>query len=193
MTDMGRMLSALAVMVTCGVMSVGVNAQTGLAGQRFYNSDIMANVLPELKKQMEAARNRMVSDAEKKKGRKLTDAELKEISQNVKKSIPADRMINAMMTMSMEFDFISESKVHMTMEPQLKEDLLRQAKVGWARRQALKLMLKAIPRSARESYIRKGSMVIVSPGDEPDTLYLNQDGTGLSGKFESTRFTLIRK
>ena len=190
---MKRILSVLVIMAIYGVMSVGTYAQTGLAGQRFYNSDIMANVMPELKKQMAATRDRMVQEAEKKKGSKLTEAELKEIRQNISKNIPPDRMIHAMMTMSMEFNFISDSKVQMTMDPQLKEDLFKQAKVGWGRRQALKLMLKAMPRSARESYIRKGNMVIVSPTDEPDTLYLNQDGTKLSGKFESTRFTLIRK
>lgn len=164
-----------------------------LAGHTYSNSDIMKGelerVIKEGKRQMAVKKE----EAEKKRGRKLTDDELKEIGEDIQKNYMAGKVMSICTRVAISVHFISDRELEMKTDISLNEGLLKEAKVGWFKRKTLRLALSALPSTMKGSYIRRDNLVIISPDDVPDTLRVTDGALRLTGTFDGTPFVLDRK
>ncbi len=171
-----------------------LQAQTSLVGCVYYNANILGDKMNEAISQvMPEAKAEAIAKQEKKKGRKLTDAEKAEVEKKLEESRQKADVVMKGMKTAITVEFKSETQAVMKMDMSINEDALKQAGVGWAKRKALKAAMALAPSTEKATYVVKGNLVIMDPKDEPDTLRLSEDGKYLYGKFDKeTNFKLTR-
>lgn len=172
-------------------------AQTNLVGRVYSNDNIMKKELDEatkdMDKKMSEAKTKAVTEAEKKKGRKLTAAEMTKIDNEIKETRAVVEAMKKGMKTAINFEFKTENQVVMHVKMSISDDALKAAGVGWLKRKALKAALTVAPSSQKLSYIIKDDLVICIDGKDKDTLRLSKDQQLLYGKMdEKTPFTLKR-
>lgn len=177
-----------------------VLAQYDLTGRIYSNSDIFQSILNEasqdIVEQQAKKRNEAYAAAEKKAGWKLTAAEKAAIDKEKKfvseEDLAKAKMMTKALAMGIKVEFVSASNMVMYMNVQVDDAALKAAGVPWLKRKAIKASVSLMPKSQEGKYIRKGSLVIVDPDDEPDTLHVSSDGKQLYGLYEKTKFVLTR-
>jgi len=181
------------LIVIVSLFALGMQAQS-LVGRTYYNANIMGDKMNEaISKAMPEAKTDAIAKEEKKKGRKLTEAEKAEIDKKMEEGLKkADILMKGMKT-AITVEFKSETQAVMKTDMQISEDALKQAGVSWVKRKALKAAIAVMPSTEKAEYVVQGNLVIMDPKDEPDTLRLSDDGKYLYGKFDKkTDFKLTR-
>lgn len=165
-----------------------------LVGRVYHNANIMADKLNEvINKAMPEAKAKGIAEEEKKKGRKLTDAEMAEIDKKMQEGLQKASAVMKGMKTAITLEFMSETQAVMKTDMQINEDALKQAGVNWIKRKALKAAMALAPSTEKAEYVIKGDLIIMDPNDEPDTLRISEDGKYLYGKFDKkTNFKLTR-
>lgn len=172
-------------------------AQTNLVGRVYSNDNVLKNELDEatkdVDKKMAEARTEAIAKAEKKKGRKLTSAEIDKIDKELKEAQATVEAIKKGVKTSVGIEFKTENQAVMYMKMSVSDDALKAAGVGWLKRKAMKAALAIAPSSQKVTYVIKGDLIICDEGKEKDTLRMSKDRQLLYGKMdEKTSFTLKR-
>lgn len=172
-----------------------LNAQNSLAGQTFANPNIGFNAseFAGVNAMIASKRDSIISVREKKLGRKMTAKELAKMDEEIEK---AKKMINSMqkaIKVGLTINFKSSTEAEMKLDAVVDDKLLKEEGVGWLQRNALKASFKMMPKSMKDKYVRKGSLIIFSPTENPDTLRLSSDGNRLTGKLMKKSYTLTRQ
>ena len=189
-----RHIISICIFTMLAVLAPAVAAEPPvLAGHTYSNPDIMKGELDRVTKEAKRRMTVRKEEAEKKSGRKLTDDELKEIAEDIQKNYLAGKVMSICTRVAISVHFISDRELEMKTDISLNEELLKEAKVGWFKRKTLRLALSALPSTMKDSYVRRDSLVIISPGDEPDTLRVTDGGLRMTGTFDGTPFVLDRK
>ena len=173
-----------------------IRAQS-LAGRTYYNSNIMAdelnNMVKDVEKKMTEAKAKAYSVFEKEKGRKPTDADKAEIDKQLQEAQAMLEAIKKGMTTKITVEFKTEKDAVMKADMQISDEALKAAGVSWLKRKAMKAALAIAPSSTKATYEVNGNLVIMDEGGEKDTLRMSSDGKYLYGKFDKkTNFKLTR-
>ena len=192
-----RLVIAIATLVmVCG----SVCAQTSLKGRVYHHPNIMTTMFEhdiDVDKEVAEAKKKSIAEAEKKKGRKLTQAELNELNKDlakkkgeIKKKV--EEVKNAIV-MAMTIEFTSATDAVIKMNGKVNEDALKRLGIGWMKRKALKTYISMTPERQDVKYEVNGNQVILIDKKERDTMTLGNDGNTLSGVYnKDTKFTLKR-
>ena len=188
-------LGLLAALFFFNAMTAG--AQTNLAGRTYHNANIMADVMKDATKDLDKiiaeAKAKKIAETEKKKGRKLTKAELDEIDKTAKQVAEQAEAMKKGLKTAVTVEFKDAQKIVLKADMKISDDALKAAGYGWLKRKALKAALAVAPSSEKGTYVVKGKQVIMTDGDgEKDTLRLSDDGKYLYGKLDKTDFKLTR-
>ena len=170
------------------------NAQTKLAGHTYRNANVMTSMMDKMMRDTEAMVrenvNTVIAAAEKKKGRKLTAEERKELME--KAVAESKAMIANLMKTALTIDFKDEKKLTINMDVTVNEEAMKQLGINWLKRKELKTLVSVVP-SFNGEYIVKDHLVIVYEDKQPsDTLRVSPDGKKLYGKMDGINYTLTR-
>ena len=186
------------MMVAVAVMTaLSADAQTSLVGREYHNPNIMADMYKDVERQIADMKVKALEKAEKKKGRKLTEAELKEFNESIGKEESKLRTMKNGTSMSMTVTFKNDKTAVVKAKMKMTDEAMKAADIGWLKRKALKAAMAVMP-AVDMPYIIKGNMVILQDEEENDTLYISADGKSLTGiyrgkkKKEDIHYTLAR-
>jgi hypothetical protein len=176
----------VALLVTA---SMTVSAQTGLAGRTYHNPNIIADMMndatKDLDKKVAEARTKAIAEAEKKKGRKLTDEEIAKLDAEIKKKMAELEAMKKGMKMAITIEFKDDKNLVMKQDTKISDEALKTAGYGWVKRKAMKAALAVMPKSHKGTYVVKGNMIIMTDKDnEKDTMNISQDGKYITGKLD---------
>lgn len=170
-------------------------AQTSLAGRVYHNSNIMAQEVAEMTKDVDVKISQMKKEVlekfEKEKGRKPNAQEMAEIEKKLKEARKmADTMKEAIKT-SVTITFEDEKRLVVDANTKVNDAALKMAGISWAKRKMIKLATAVMP-AQKADYKVQGNTIIVIDEDERDTLYLSNDGKQLTGNMDGKPFVLTR-
>lgn len=188
--------SVVIIMALCAMMAMAchVNAQGKLTEQTFSNPNIFASALGKMDSEITNQRAKAISNAEKKKGRKLTSEEMAKVDKAIAEARKKAAALKDGISMGITVTFLSDTELKMHNDIRVNDEALKATGMGWLKRKALKASLSVMPKKMKEKYLRKGQLIIISPDDDPDTLRLSTDGRQLTGRFDKTTvFTLDRQ
>ncbi len=188
--------SVVIIMALCAMMAMAchVNAQGKLTEQTFSNPNIFASALGKMDSEITNQRAKAISNAEKKKGRKLTSEEMAKVDKAIAEARKKAAALKDGISMGITVTFLSDTELKMHNDIRVNDEALKATGMGWLKRKALKASLSVMPKTMKEKYLRKGQLIIISPDDDPDTLRLSTDGRQLTGRFDKTTvFTLDRQ
>ena len=175
------------------------NAQTNMAGRTYHNPNIIADMMndatKDLDKKVAEARTKGIAEAEKKKGRKLTDEEIAKLDAEIKKKMAELEAMKKGMKLAITIEFKDDKNLVMKQDTKISDEALKAAGYGWLKRKAMKAALAVAPSSQKGTYIVKNNMVIMADKDnEKDTLNISQDGKYITGKLDKKDrpFKLLR-
>ena len=177
-------------LVTLLVMaSMAVSGQTNLAGRTYHNPNIIADMMndatKDLDKKVAEARTKAIADAEKKKGRKLTNEEIAKLDAEIKKKMAELEAMKKGMKMAITIEFKDDKNLVMKQDTKVSDEALKAAGYGWVKRKAMKAALAVVPKSHKGTYVVKGNMIIMTDKDnDKDTLNISQDGKYITGKMD---------
>ena len=130
-------------------MAIGAEAQTNMVGRVYHNANILAGEfdekLKELDKDVAKKKAETIAKAEKKKGRKLTAAELAELDKELEKAMKQARSVMNGMKTAVTLEFKTATQVVMKMDMKIDDEALKVAGVSWVKRKALKASLAIAP------------------------------------------------
>lgn len=187
---------SIIIMALCAIMAMAchINAQGNLTGQSFSNPNIFASALGKMDSAITNQRAKAISNAEKKKGRKLTSEEMAKVDKTIAEARKKAAALKDGISMGITVTFLSDTELKMHNDIRVNDEALKATGMGWLKRKALKASLSVMPKTMKENYIRKGQLIIISPDDDPDTLRLSTDGSQMTGRFDKTTvFTLHRR
>ena len=192
-----QFLTLLAMLLLGGLLTA--NAQTNMAGRTYHNPNIIADMMndatKDLDKKVAEARTKGIAEAEKKKGRKLTDEEIAKLDAEIKKKLADMEIMKKGMKMAITVEFKDDKNVVLKQDTKVSDAALKAAGYGWLKRKAMKAALAVAPSSQKGTYIVKNNMVIMADKDnEKDTLNISQDGKYITGKLDKKDrpFKLLR-
>ena len=197
--DMKRhFLTLLAMLLLSGLLTA--NAQTNMAGRTYHNPNIIADMMndatKDLDKKVAEARTKGIAEAEKKKGRKLTDEEIAKLDAEIKKKMAELEAMKKGMKLAITIEFKDDKNLVMKQDTKISDEALKAAGYGWLKRKAMKAALAVMPKSHKGTYVVKGNMIIMTDKEDndKDTLNLSQDGKYITGKLDKKDrpFKLIR-
>ena len=185
---------ALATLVMLAV--AGTKAQTDFTGRIYYNANILKEELAakmgQLDSVMTAKRAELIASTEKEKGRKLTADEMKKVDEKLDEAKKLTQAMTKGMTTSITLEFKSADKCVMKMDVKVKEDVLKAAGMGWAKRKLVRAAMAIAPSSHKATYVVSGNLLILDDGEDKDTLTILANGQKLSGKADDKNFILTR-
>ena len=192
-----QFLTLLAMLLLSGLLTA--NAQTNMAGRTYHNPNIIADMMndatKDLDKKVAEARTKGIAEAEKKKGRKLTDEEIAKLDAEIKKKMAELEAMKKGMKLAITIEFKDDKNLVMKQDTKISDEALKAAGYGWLKRKAMKAALAVAPSSQKGTYIVKNNMVIMADQDnEKDTLNISQDGKYITGKLDKKDrpFKLLR-
>ena len=175
------------------LLVVGAKAQTNLVGRVYANPNIMAGMIEEKLKEVDLDKeiDKAIADAEKEKGRKLTDKEMAEVREKAEEAKKMAEAIAKGMTTAISVEFKNETDAIYRLKMKIDDNAMKAAGMSWLKRQALKASLALAPESEKGTYSVQGDLVIMTLDGDQDTLRLSPDRTQIFGKMdEETPFTL---
>lgn len=186
------------MMVAVALMTaLSAEAQTSLVGREYHNPNIMSDIYKDIDRQVADMKAKALVKLEEKKGRKLTEAEMKEFNEKIGKEESKLRAMKNGTSMAMTVTFKNDKTAVVKAKMKMTDEAMKAADIGWLKRKALKAAMAVMP-AADMPYIIKGNMVILQDEEENDTLYISADRNSLSGiyrgkkKSENIHYTLAR-
>ena len=186
------------VMAIVAMMTVlSAEAQTSLVGREYHNPNIMSDIYKDIDRQVADMKAKALVKLEEKKGRKLTEAEMKEFKELIGKEESKLRAMKNGTSMAMTVTFKNDKTAVVKAKMKMTDEAMKAADIGWLKRKALKAAMAVMP-AIDMPYIIKGNMVILQDEEENDTLYISADRNSLSGiyrgkkKSENIHYTLAR-
>ena len=187
----------LVMAIVAMMTALSAEAQTSLVGREYHNPNIMSDIYKDIDRQVADMKAKALMKMEKKKGRKLTEAEMKEFNEKIGKEESKLRAMKNGTSMSMTVTFKNDKTAVVKAKMKMTDEAMKAADIGWLKRKALKAAMAVMP-AADMPYIIKGNMVILQDEEENDTLYISADRNSLSGiyrgkkKSENIHYTLAR-
>ena len=179
-------------MVAVAMMAaIGANAQTSLVGRVYHNPNVMSTMYKDIDKLFVEKKADALKKKEKETGRKLTEAEIKQFDEEMKKVETKFKAIKSGTSMAMTVTFMNDKTATVKAKMRMTDEAMKAADIGWLKRKAMKAAMAIMP-ATDMSYIVKGNMVILKDEEEYDTLHLNSDGKTLTGKTEGIKYSLTR-
>lgn len=175
------------------LLVIGAKAQTNLVGRVYANPNIMAGMIEEKLKEVDLDKeiDKAIADAEKERGRKLTDKEMVEVREKAEEAKKMAEAIAKGMTTAISVEFKNETDAIYHLKMKIDDNAMKAAGMSWLKRQALKASLALAPESEKGTYSVQGDLVIMTLDGDQDTLRLSPDRTQMFGKMdEKTPFTL---
>jgi len=186
------------MMVAVALMTaLSAEAQTSLVGREYHNPNIMSDIYKDIDRQVADMKAKALVKLEEKKGRKLTEAEMKKFKELIGKEESKLRAMKNGTSMAMTVTFKNDKTAVVKAKMKMTDEAMKAADIGWLKRKALKAAMAVMP-AADMPYIIKGNMVILQDEEENDTLYISADRNSLSGiyrgkkKSENIHYTLAR-
>lgn len=186
------------MMVAVALMTaLSAEAQTSLVGREYHNPNIMSDIYKDIERQVADMKAKALVKIEEKKGRKLTEAEMKEFKELIGKEESKLRAMKNGTSMSMTVTFKNDKTAVVKAKMKMTDEAMKAADIGWLKRKALKAAMAVMP-AIDMPYIIKGNMVILQDEEDNDTLYISADRNSLSGiyrgkkKSENIHYTLAR-
>lgn len=183
-----QFLTLLAMLLLSGLLTA--NAQTNMAGRTYHNpniiADMMNDVTKDLDKKVAEARTKGIAEAEKKKGRKLTDEEIAKLDAEIKKKTAELEVVKKGMKLAITIEFKDDKNLVMKQDTKISDEALKMAGYGWVKRKAMKAALAVMPKSHKGTYVVKGNMIIMTDKEDndKDTMNISQDGKYITGKLD---------
>lgn len=187
----------LVMAIVAMMTALSAEAQTSLVGREYHNPNIMSDIYKDIDRQVADMKAKALMKMEKKKGRKLTEAEMKEFNEKIGKEESKLRAMKNGTSMAMTVTFKNDKTAVVKAKIKMTDEAMKAADIGWLKRKALKAAMAVMP-AADMPYIIKGNMVILQDEEENDTLYISADRNSLSGiyrgkkKSENIHYTLAR-
>lgn len=187
----------LVMAIVAMMTALSAEAQTSLVGREYHNPNIMSDIYKDIERQVADMKAKALVKIEEKKGRKLTEAEMKEFKELIGKEESKLRAMKNGTSMSMTVTFKNDKTAVVKAKMKMTDEAMKAADIGWLKRKALKAAMAVMP-AADMPYIIKGNMVILQDEEENDTLYISADRNSLSGiyrgkkKSENIHYTLAR-
>ena len=184
-------------MAIVAMIALSAEAQTSLVGREYHNPNIMSDIYKDIDRQVADMKAKALMKMEKKKGRKLTEAEMKEFKELIGKEESKLRAMKNGTSMAMTVTFKNDKTAVVKAKMKMTDEAMKAADIGWLKRKALKAAMAVMP-AADMPYIIKGNMVILQDEEGNDTLYISADRNSLSGiyrgkkKSENIHYTLAR-
>ena len=184
-------------MAIVAMIALSAEAQTSLVGREYHNPNIMSDIYKDIERQVADMKAKALVKIEEKKGRKLTEAEMKEFKELIGKEESKLRAMKNGTSMSMTVTFKNDKTAVVKAKMKMTDEAMKAADIGWLKRKALKAAMAVMP-AADMPYIIKGNMVILQDEEGNDTLYISADRNSLSGiyrgkkKSENIHYTLAR-
>lgn len=187
----------LVMAIVAMMTALSAEAQTSLVGREYHNPNIMSDIYKDIDRQVADMKAKALMKMEKKKGRKLTEAEMKEFNEKIGKEESKLRAMKNGTSMAMTVTFKNDKTAVVKAKIKMTDEAMKAADIGWLKRKALKAAMAVMP-AADMPYIIKGNMVILQDEEGNDTLYISADRNSLSGiyrgkkKSENIHYTLAR-
>lgn len=187
----------LVMAIVAMMTALSAEAQTSLVGREYHNPNIMSDIYKDIERQVADMKAKALVKLEEKKGRKLTEAEMKKFKELIGKEESKLRAMKNGTSMSMTVTFKNDKTAVVKAKMKMTDEAMKAADIGWLKRKALKAAMAVMP-AADMPYIIKGNMVILQDEEENDTLYISADRNSLSGiyrgkkKSENIHYTLAR-
>ena len=184
-------------MAIVAMIALSAEAQTSLVGREYHNPNIMSDIYKDIDRQVADMKAEALMKMEKKKGRKLTEAEMKEFNEKIGKEESKLRAMKNGTSMAMTVTFKNDKTAVVKAKIKMTDEAMKAADIGWLKRKALKAAMAVMP-AADMPYIIKGNMVILQDEEGNDTLYISADRNSLSGiyrgkkKSENIHYNLAR-
>ena len=184
-------------MAIVAMIALSAEAQTSLVGREYHNPNIMSDIYKDIERQVADMKAKALVKIEEKKGRKLTEAEMKEFKELIGKEESKIRAMKNGTSMAMTVTFKNDKTAVVKAKMKMTDEAMKAADIGWLKRKALKAAMAVMP-AIDMPYIIKGNMVILQDEEENDTLYISADRNSLSGiyrgkkKSENIHYTLAR-
>ncbi len=184
-------------MAIVAMIALSAEAQTSLVGREYHNPNIMSDIYKDIDRQVADMKAKALMKMEKKKGRKLTEAEMKEFNEKIGKEESKLRAMKNGTSMAMTVTFKNDKTAVVKAKIKMTDEAMKAADIGWLKRKALKAAMAVMP-AADMPYIIKGNMVILQDEEGNDTLYISADRNSLSGiyrgkkKSENIHYNLAR-
>lgn len=175
------------------LLVIGAKAQTNLVGRVYANPNIMAGMIEEKLKEVDLDKeiDKAIADAEKERGRKLTDKEMVEVREKAEEAKKMAEAIAKGMTTAISVEFKNETDAIYHLKMKIDDNAMKAAGMSWLKRQALKASLALAPESEKGTYSVQGDLVILTLDGDKDTLRLSLDRTQIFGEMDKeTPFTL---
>lgn len=191
------MMKFLMMVAVALMTALSAEAQTSLVGREYHNPNIMSDIYKDIERQVADMKAKALVKMEEKKGRKLTEAEMKEFNEKIGKEESKLRAMKNGTSMSMTVTFKNDKTAVVKAKMKMTDEAMKAADIGWLKRKALKAAMAVMP-AIDMPYIIKGNMVILQDEEENDTLYISADRNSLSGiyrgkkKSENIHYTLAR-
>lgn len=187
----------LVMAIVAMMTALSAEAQTSLVGREYHNPNIMSDIYKDIDRQVADMKAKALVKLEEKKGRKLTEAEMKEFNEKIGKEESKLRAMKNGTSMAMTVTFKNDKTAVVKAKMKMTDEAMKAADIGWLKRKALKAAMAVMP-AADMPYIIKGNMVILQDEEGNDTLYISADRKSLSGiyrgkkKSENIHYTLAR-
>ena len=187
----------LVMAIVAMMTALSAEAQTSLVGREYHNPNIMSDIYKDIERQVADMKAKALVKIEEKKGRKLTEAEMKEFKELIGKEESKLRAMKNGTSMSMTVTFKNDKTAVVKAKMKMTDEAMKAADIGWLKRKALKAAMAVMP-AIDMPYIIKGNMVILQDEEGNDTLYISADRNSLSGiyrgkkKSENIHYTLAR-
>ena len=187
----------LVMAIVAMMTALSAEAQTSLVGREYHNPNIMSDIYKDIDRQVADMKAKALVKLEEKKGRKLTEAEMKEFKELIGKEESKLRVMKNGTSMAMTVTFKNDKTAVVKAKIKMTDEAMKAADIGWLKRKALKAAMAVMP-AIDMPYIIKGNMVILQDEEENDTLYISADRNSLSGiyrgkkKSENIHYTLAR-
>lgn len=184
-------------MAIVAMIALSAEAQTSLVCREYHNPNIMSDIYKDIDRQVADMKAKALMKMEKKKCRKLTEAEMKEFNEKIGKEESKLRAMKNGTSISMTVTFKNDKTAVVKSKVKMTDEAMKAADIGWLKRKALKAAMAIIP-AEDMPYIIKNNMVILQDEEENDTLYISDDGKSLTGiyrgkkKKEDIHYTLAR-
>ena len=162
------------------VMSVVGYAQTqmNLVGREYHCDNMLTG---KFKDAVVEAKEKAIKEKEKQKGRKLSDAEQKELDSEIKQNQAELNAIKEGTKMSMTFYFKNATEMKLTAKMSMSDKAMKAAGIGWLKRKAMKAAMAMMP-AMDAKYTIKGHLLTYTDEDgERDTLRISPDGKYIYG------------
>ena len=135
----------LVMAIVAMMTALSAEAQTSLVGREYHNPNIMSDIYKDIDRQVADMKAKALMKMEKKKGRKLTEAEMKEFNEKIGKEESKLRAMKNGTSMAMTVTFKNDKTAVVKAKIKMTDEAMKAADIGWLKRKALKDAMAVMP------------------------------------------------